>query len=120
MYRGIVVDDAAVIRMRLKGILSTKYEIIGEAENGEEAVEVCKNLNPDFVTMDITMAKMNGMESLVKILECCPKIKIIMVSAVGQKKQVFDALNKGAKDFIIKPFEPERVLMSVDRLFEDE
>ncbi len=120
MYRGIIVDDAAVIRLRLRGILSAKYDIVGEADNGETALELCQKLNPDFVTMDITMAKMNGMESLGKILECCPEVKIIMVSAVGQKKQVFDALSKGAKDFIVKPFDPERILVSVDRLFEGE
>ncbi len=118
MYRGVIVDDAAVIRLRLRGILSAKYNIVGEADNGEDALSLCQKLKPDFITMDITMARMNGMECLIKILECCPEANIIMVSAVGQKKQVFDALSKGAKDFIVKPFDPERVMASVDRLFE--
>ncbi len=118
MKKGIIVDDAAVMRVRLKSILAPKYEIIAEAENGTEALELYRKLQPDFITMDISMEKMNGMETLHKIMDEFPDAKIVMVSAVGQKKQVFEALEKGAKDFIIKPFAPERVLVSINRLFE--
>jgi two-component system chemotaxis response regulator CheY len=73
---------------------------------------------PDFVTLDITMQKLNGIEALEQIIDRHPDALIVIVSAVGQKKMVFDAISKGAKDFIIKPFEPDRVLASIDRLFE--
>lgn len=118
MKKGLIVDDAAVMRMRLRDILSSKYEIVGEAENGQQAINMYRNHKPDFVTMDISMAEMNGMEALVDLMGEFPEARIIMVSAVGQKAQVFEALGKGAKDFIIKPFEPERVLLAVGRLFE--
>ena len=118
MRRGIIVDDATVMRMRLRDILSSRYEIVGEAENGQRALELYESLKPDFVTMDITMAEMNGMEALKSIVGRFPDAKIVMVSAMGQKTMVFEALNQGAKDFIIKPFDPDRVLMAIDRLFE--
>jgi len=118
MKRGLIVDDAAVMRMRLRDILSTKYSIVGEAENGREAVDLYKVYKPDFVTMDISMAEMNGMEALKALLKEFSEAKIVMVSAVGQKAQVFEAIGIGAKDFIIKPFEAERVLLAIDRLFQ--
>jgi two-component system, chemotaxis family, chemotaxis protein CheY len=118
MKRGLIVNDAAVMRMRLRDILSSKYSIVAEAENGVQAINMYRNHKPDFVTMDISMAEMNGMEALKGLLKEFPDAKIVMVSAVGQKAQVFEAINCGAKDFIIKPFEPERVLLSIDRLFE--
>ena len=117
MKRGLIVDDAAVMRMRLRDILSSKYTIVAEAENGRQAIEYYRIHKPDFVTMDISMAEMNGMEALKALLREFPDAKIVMVSAVGQKTQVFEALGCGAKDFIVKPFEPERVLLSIDRLF---
>jgi len=118
MRKGLIVDDAAVMRMRLRDILSSKYSIAGEAENGRQAIELYRAYKPDFVTMDISMAEMNGMEALKGLIAEFPEAKIVMVSAVGQKAQVFEALSKGAKDFIIKPFEPERVLLAIERLFE--
>jgi two-component system, chemotaxis family, chemotaxis protein CheY len=118
MKKGLIVDDAAVMRMRLRDILSSKYAIAAEAENGLQAINMYRNHKPDFVTMDISMAEMNGMEALTGLLSEFPDAKIVMVSAVGQKAQVFEALSKGAKDFIIKPFEPERVLLAIERLFQ--
>jgi two-component system, chemotaxis family, chemotaxis protein CheY len=118
MKKGLIVDDAAVMRMRLRDILSSRYSIVAEAENGLQALSMYKNHMPDFVTMDISMAEMNGMEALKKLLAEFPDAKIVMVSAVGQKAQVFEAISCGAKDFIIKPFEPERVLIAIERLFE--
>ncbi len=117
MKKGLIVDDAAVMRMRLRDILSSKYSIVSEAENGREAIELYRKHQPDFVTMDISMAEMNGMEALKNLLAEFPDAKIIMVSAVGQKALVFEALSMGAKDFIIKPFEADRVLLSIDRIF---
>ncbi|MDC7124944.1 MAG: response regulator [Spirochaetales bacterium] len=118
MKKGMIVDDAAVMRMRLRDILSTRFSIVAEAENGKQAIEEYQKYNPDFVTMDISMAEMNGMEALKGLIHDFPDANIVMVSAVGQKALVFEALNNGAKDFIIKPFEAERVLMAIDRLFE--
>lgn len=118
MKKGMIVDDAAVMRLRLRDILSAKYGIVAEAENGKQAIDMYRAYKPDFVTMDITMAEMNGMEALSGLLKEFPDAKIVMVSAVGQKQQVFEALGKGAKDFIVKPFEPERVLLAIDRLFQ--
>jgi len=118
MKRGIIVDDATVMRMRLRDILSTRYEIVGEAENGQKALELYEQVRPDFVTMDITMAEMNGMEALKNLTTRYPEAKVVMVSAMGQKALVFEALNQGARDFIIKPFDPERVVKAINRLFE--
>lgn len=118
MKKGLIVDDAAVMRMRLRDILAPKYSIVSEAENGVKALEQYRRYLPDFVTMDISMAEMNGMEALKSILDEFPDAKIVMVSAVGQKKQVFEALKSGAKDFIIKPFEADRVLVAIERLFQ--
>jgi two-component system chemotaxis response regulator CheY len=118
MHTGIIVDDAAVMRLRLKEILESRYKITGEASNGEEALSCYDKNKPDFVTLDITMPKMNGFQVIESILGKYPDAKIVIVSAVGQKQMVFKALNMGAKDFIIKPFETERVLQAIDRLFE--
>ena len=118
MYTGIIVDDAAIMRFRLREILSTKFEIAGEASNGIEAMNLYKTVKPDFLTLDITMPEMNGLDALKSILAAYPDAKIVIVSAVGQKQIVFEALALGAKDFIIKPFEPDRVLHSINRLFE--
>ncbi len=118
MKRGLIVDDATVMRMRLRDILQARYEVVGEAENGAKALELYGQLKPDFVTMDITMAEVNGMQALKSIITQYPDAKIVMVSAMGQKSMVFEALSQGAKDFIIKPFDPERVLVAIDRLFE--
>jgi two-component system chemotaxis response regulator CheY len=118
MKRGLIVDDATVMRMRLRDILAQRYEVVGEAENGQRALELYEELKPDFVTMDITMAEMNGMEALKNLMTRYPDAKVVMVSAMGQKAMVFEALSQGAKDFIIKPFDPDRVLIAITRLFD--
>jgi len=118
MKRGLIVDDATVMRMRLRDILQTKFEVVGEAENGQRALELYDQLKPDFVTMDITMAEMNGMDALKNLVARHPDAKVVMVSAMGQKAMVFEALSQGARDFIIKPFDPDRVVMAINRLFE--
>lgn len=120
MYRGLIVDDAMVMRMRLRDMLEPFFEIVGEAATGQEAVTEYAALKPDFVTMDITMPELNGMEALKSILASDPAAKIVVVSAVGQKMMVFEAIEVGAKDFVVKPFEPERVVKAVKRLFKME
>lgn len=115
---GMIVDDAAIMRMRLKDILASDYDIVEEAGNGEEALRRYERCKPDFVTLDITMPKMGGLEALQAIVDKYPDAKVVIVSAVGQKKLVFQALSTGAKDFIVKPFEPARVKQSIERLFE--
>jgi len=117
MKKGIIVDDATVMRLRLREILEKRYEVVGEAEDGKQALSLYLAKKPDFITLDITMPHVDGLEALSLILSADPDAKVVIVSAVGQKKIVFDALARGAKDFIVKPFDPERVLLSIDRLF---
>ena len=118
MKTGLIVDDAAVMRIRLRDILENRYKVVAEASNGNEALDMYESYKPDFVTLDITMPQLNGIETLGQIISSHPEAKVVIVSAVGQKQMVFQAIAKGAKDFIIKPFEPARVLMAIDRLFE--
>jgi len=118
MKTGLIVDDAAVMRIRLRDILENRYKVVAEASNGQEALDMYESYRPDFVTLDITMPQLNGLEALSKLIEAYPDAKVVIVSAVGQKQMVFKAIRNGAKDFIIKPFEPARVLMAIDRLFE--
>ncbi len=117
MQRGIIVDDASIMRMRLREILEKEFFIVAEASNGEEALQVYNEHSPDFLTLDITMPHMNGIQALKGILSSHPDARVVIVSAVGQKQVVFEALGLGAKDFIVKPFEPERVLLAIRRLF---
>lgn len=113
-HRILVVDDAAFMRMMIKDILTKNgYEVAGEAENGVVAIEKYKELQPDLVTMDITMPEMDGIEAVRKIKEINANAKIVMCSAMGQQAMVIDAIQAGAKDFIVKPFQPNRVLEAV-------
>jgi two-component system chemotaxis response regulator CheY len=112
----LIVDDAAFMRMMIKNILTKNgFEVVGEASNGAEAVELYKKLQPDLVTMDITMPEMDGIEALKKIKEIDPNAKVIMVSAMGQQQLVIEAIQAGAKDFIVKPFQPDRLLEAVNK-----
>jgi two-component system chemotaxis response regulator CheY len=113
----MIVDDATVMRMRLRDILEPRYQVVAEAANGVEALELYKKVRPDFVTLDITMPQLNGLAALRNLLTADPEARVVIVSAVGQKQVVFQALAQGAKDFIVKPFEAERVMRAVDRLF---
>ncbi|MBM7650146.1 two-component system chemotaxis response regulator CheY [Bacillus ectoiniformans] len=113
----LVVDDAKFMRMTLSDMLGNlKHEVVGEAENGEEAVERYRQLKPDVVTMDITMPGMNGIEASSKILSEFPDAKIIVCSAMGQQKMVMEAIEAGAKDFVVKPFDEARVDEALRRL----
>jgi len=113
----LIVDDAAFMRMMIKNILSKNgYEIVGEAENGQVAVELYKKLKPDLVTMDITMPEMNGIDGVKAIRGFDPNANIIMCSAMGQQAMVMEAIQAGAKDFIVKPFQQDRILQAIGRV----
>ncbi|NEU29734.1 response regulator [bacterium LRH843] len=113
----LVVDDAAFMRMMIKDILSKNgFEVVGEAANGLEAVEKYKELNPDLVTMDITMPEMDGIQALKEIKKMDAGAKVIMCSAMGQQAMVIDAIQSGAKDFIVKPFQADRVLEAIKKV----
>ncbi|MEW9502500.1 response regulator [Jeotgalibacillus marinus] len=113
----LIVDDAKFMRMTLKNMLNNSiYNIVGEAENGEEAIEQYRSLQPDLVTMDITMPVMDGLSAAKAILGEFPDAKIIMCSAMGQQQMVIEAIEAGAKDFIVKPFDGGRVIDSINRV----
>jgi len=113
----LIVDDAAFMRMMIKDILSNNgYEVLGEANNGLKAVELYKRERPDLVTMDITMPDMDGITAVKEIRKLDPSAKIIMCSALGQQSMVMDAIQAGAKDFIVKPFQPDRVLEALKKV----
>ena len=117
MYRILIVDDAAFMRMMIKNVLSNNgYEVCGEAGDGEQALEKYKELKPDLVTMDITMPNCDGIEGLKRIMEYDSKAKVIMCSAMGQKAYVLEAIKLGAVDFIVKPFQPDRVLATASKV----
>lgn len=110
----LIADDATFMRALLKDILSKgAYEIVGEAANGQEAVDLYGQLSPDLVTMDITMPEKSGLEALKEIMSTHPNARVIMCSAMGQQAMVLEAIKLGAKDFVVKPFQPERVLEAV-------
>ncbi|MTI58775.1 MAG: response regulator [Firmicutes bacterium] len=112
----LIVDDAAFMRLNLKNILKDEYEIAGEAQDGQEAVEMYQELQPDFVTMDITMPVMDGLEAIKAIKDINPEACIVVCSAMGQQKMIIKAIEAGAKDFIVKPFKEERVVEAVKKL----
>ena len=117
MTRVLIVDDAAFMRMMIKDILEKNgYDVVAEANNGIKAVEMYKKERPDIVTMDITMPDMDGIEAVKAIKEFDPSAKIIMCSAMGQQSMVMDAIRAGAKDFVVKPFQPDRVLEALSKL----
>jgi len=102
--------------MMIKDILTKNgFNVVGEAENGAQAVEKYAELQPDLVTMDITMPEMDGISALKKIKETDPNAKILMCSAMGQQAMVIDAIQAGAKDFIVKPFQADRVLEAIQK-----
>ncbi|WP_058307804.1 response regulator [Gracilibacillus massiliensis] len=113
----LIVDDAAFMRMMIKDILSKNgYDVVGEAQDGQDAVEKYKELQPDLVTMDITMPEMDGIAALKEIQSTNPEAKIIMCSAMGQQAMVIDAIQAGAKDFIVKPFQADRVIEAISKV----
>lgn len=117
MRRVLIVDDAAVIRLALKIILEKNgYVVAGEAENGKVGIAKYKELKPDIVTMDIKMPILDGLEALKSIKEFDPHAKVIMISAMGQELLIKDAIMRGAKSFIVKPFEEINVLKALNKI----
>lgn len=113
-YRILVADDAIFMRAMLKDILTkANMEVVGEAGNGKEALNLYKQLKPDLVTLDITMPECDGLAGLKSIMEYDPNAVCIMCSAMGQQGMVLEAIKSGAKDFVVKPFQPERVVDSI-------
>jgi two-component system chemotaxis response regulator CheY len=121
----LIVDDAMFMRNMIAEIFNGKnysgeeYEVVAEAENGIEAVEMYKEHNPDIVTMDIVMPEMTGIEALREIMNLDSEANVIMCSALGQDSLVMEALDAGAKDFIVKPFQPGKVLEVVVRILDE-
>ena len=112
----LIADDAAFMRMMLKNVLTEAgYEIAGEAENGAVAVAKYRELSPDLTTMDITMPEMDGLAALKEIRAGDPTARVVMCSAMGQQSMVIESIQAGAKDFIVKPFQPDRVLEAVQK-----
>jgi len=114
--RILIVDDAAFMRMMIRDILTKNgYEVVGEAQDGAQAVERYKELKPDLITMDITMPEMDGIAALKEIKKLDGNAKVIMCSAMGQQAMVIDAIQAGAKDFIVKPFQADRVIEAIKK-----
>jgi two-component system chemotaxis response regulator CheY len=113
----LICDDAIFMRTMIGDILTQAgFEVLGEAENGVQAVERFKELKPDFVTMDIVMPEMGGIDAVREIMKDHPDAKILMCSAMGQQALVIEAIQAGARDFVVKPFQPSRVLEAVQRV----
>lgn len=116
MARVLVVDDAAFMRKLLSdALVSGGHEVVGEAGNGNEAVARYQELKPDLTTLDITMPEKDGLAALAEIMAIDPAAKVVMCSALGQESKVLEAVKLGAKDFVIKPFQPPRVLEAVGK-----
>ena len=112
----LIADDAAFMRMMLKNVLTEAgYEVVGEAENGAVAVSRYRELRPDLTTMDITMPEMDGLAALKEIRAGDPSARVVMCSAMGQQSMVIESIQAGARDFIVKPFQPDRVLEAVQK-----
>ncbi|GER65634.1 chemotaxis protein CheY [Weizmannia acidilactici] len=112
----LIVDDAAFMRMMIKDILTKNgYEVVAEAADGAQAIEKYREYRPDLVTMDITMPEVDGISALKEIKKIDPNAKVIMCSAMGQQAMVIDAIQAGAKDFIVKPFQADRVIEAIQK-----
>ena len=113
----LVCDDAVFMRTMVSDILSQAgFTVVGEAENGKQAVEKYQQLKPDLVTMDIIMPEMGGIDAVRAITDFDPQARVLMCSAMGQQALVAEAIQAGAKDFVVKPFQPSRVLEAVQRV----
>lgn len=116
--RILIVDDAPIIRLMLKDILvANGYEVVGEASDGNEGIQKYKELKPDLTTMDITMPEKDGIQALEEILAIDEEAKIIVITAIDQREALMEAIRAGASDYIIKPFETDRVLSAVKKAF---
>lgn len=119
MAKILIVDDAKFMRLTLSNILmGANHTIVGEASNGKEALALFEEVCPDLVMMDITMPEMDGIEALRSLKRINNHAPVIMCSAMGQQKKIVEAIEAGAKDFIVKPFEPHRVIEAVNRVLD--
>ncbi len=119
MARILVCDDSAFMRMMLKRVLiDNGHEVVGEAGDGMEAVQLYRQHKPDLITMDITMPKMDGIQAVTHIHEEDPLVRIVMVTALGQRAIITDAINAGASDFIVKPFDNIQVIETIKKVLE--
>jgi two-component system chemotaxis response regulator CheY len=119
MSRVLIADDASFMRQMIRDIIDSEgYEVVGEATDGMEVVDKYKELHPDIVMMDIVMPKRSGIDAVKAIIEIAPKANVVMCSALGQETLVMEAIQAGAKDFIVKPFKPEAVLATLKKVLE--
>ncbi len=119
--RVLIADDASFMRQMIREIIEPEgYDVVGEATDGVEAVEQYEQLHPDLVTMDIVMPKRSGIDAVRGIVEQSPSACVVMCSALGQETLVMEALQAGAKDFIVKPFKPDAVLATLKKVAEKE
>jgi two-component system chemotaxis response regulator CheY len=119
--RVLVADDAAFMRQMIREILEAEgLEVVGEAVDGVEAIEQFAKLHPDLVTMDIVMPRRSGIDAVKGILELDPRARVVMCSALGQETLVMEALQAGARDFIVKPFKPDSVIATLSKVLEKE
>jgi two-component system, chemotaxis family, chemotaxis protein CheY len=114
----LIADDAAFMRMRCGRMLQSHGHTVVEAETGAEAVDKFTSEQVDVVLLDITMPEMDGLTALKEIKKLDPEARVAMVTAIGQQQVVMEALQSGARDFIVKPFQPERVLAAVEKLLQ--
>ena len=113
----LIVDDSAFLRVMLKQLLTKHgFVVVGEAINGRDAIQKYQELTPNIVTMDVTMPEMSGIDAVAEILKIDPKAKIVMVSAMGQVGTVLASIKVGAKDFIVKPYEEEKVIAVIKKI----
>jgi two-component system, chemotaxis family, chemotaxis protein CheY len=119
MSRVLIADDASFMRQMIRDIIDSEgYEVVGEATDGMEVVDKFKELHPDITMMDIVMPKRSGIDAVKAIMEIAPKANVVMCSALGQETLVMEAIQAGAKDFIVKPFKPEAVLATLKKVLE--
>lgn len=116
MAKVLLVDDAAFMRMRCAKVLTKMGHTVIEAENGRQALDIFEREKPELVLLDITMPEMDGLEALKQIKQRDPHAKIAMVSAMGQQAMVLDAIKAGAADFVLKPFDEERLISAIEKL----
>jgi two-component system chemotaxis response regulator CheY len=117
----LIVDDVAFVRNTLREILTgAGYQIVGEASDGAEAVRLYTELKPDLVTMDVVMPHMSGIDATRKIITVAPDARVVIISAMGQENLVMEAVNVGARDYILKPFTSSEVVMTIERALSDE
>lgn len=116
MNKIMVVDDAQFMRVRLSKLLTGHGYQVTEAENGMQAVNTYRTLRPDAVLMDITMPEKDGLEALAEIRTFDPNAKVIMLTALGQESMVIQAIKSGAKDYVVKPFDPDRVMLALQKI----